>query len=79
MWEEMGQTSSKARIKEKHPNLDSLLQSDLGTKIICDNKDLLYEEAPEAYKNINDVIHDLQTFHLASPILSLKPILNIKP
>ena len=71
--------STKARIREKHDDVSSLLQTKLGTKVLCPNKDLLYEEAPEAYKNIEDIIADLKTFELALPIARLKPIVNIKP
>ncbi len=51
----------------------------LGTKVICPDKDLLYEEAPEAYKDIEHIIADLKQFELAEPIARLTPIVNIKP
>lgn len=75
-WNRQG---TKARIREKHNDLQSLLQTSLGTKVICPNKDLLYEEAPEAYKNVEDIINDLQFFGLAVPIARLRPVVNIKP
>ena len=71
--------STKARLREKHDDIASLLQTKLGTKVLCPNKDLLYEEAPEAYKNIEDILNDLESFGLAKPIARLKPIVNIKP
>jgi release factor H-coupled RctB family protein len=71
--------STKARIREKHNDLQSLIQTSLGTKIVCPDKELLYEEAPEAYKNVEDVIDDLQSFGLAAPIARLRPIINVKP
>lgn len=71
--------STKARIREKHNDLQSLLQTSLGTKVICPDKELLYEEAPEAYKNVEDIINDLQFFNLAKPFACLRPIVNIKP
>jgi len=71
--------STAARVHEKHSDVQSLLQTKLGTKIICPSKELLYEEAPEAYKNIEDIINDLKSFGLAMPIAQLKPIVNIKP
>ena len=71
--------STAARVREKHGDIQSLLQTKLGTKVICPSKELLYEEAPEAYKNIEDVIDDLIFFNLAKPVARLKPIVNIKP
>ena len=71
--------STAARIRAKHDDMSSLLQTKLGTKVLCPNKDLLYEEAPEAYKNIEDIIDDLKSFELAESVARLKPIVNIKP
>ena len=71
--------SAAARVREKHRDAQSLLQTKLGTKVICPNKELLYEEAPEAYKNIEDIIDDLKSFELALPVARLKPLVNIKP
>jgi release factor H-coupled RctB family protein len=59
--------------------MQSLLKTKLGTEVICPDKTLLYEEAPEAYKDIESVIDDLQSFHLASVMAELRPVINIKP
>ena len=71
--------STKERVRAKHGDLQSLLQTKLGTKVVCPNKELLYEEAPEAYKDIEAVIADLQEFGLACPVARLRPVINIKP
>lgn len=71
--------STKERVRAKHGDMQSLLQTKLGTKVICPNKELLYEEAPEAYKDIEAVIADLVSFGLARPIARLRPIVNLKP
>ena len=47
-------------------------------KLICRNKDLYYEEAPDAYKNINQVIQDLEQNNLITVVATLKPLLTIK-
>ena len=71
--------STAARVREKHSDMQSLLQTKLGTKVICPDKELLYEEAPEAYKDIEEIIADLAAFELAKPLARLKPVVNIKP
>ena len=38
-----------------------------------------YEEAPDAYKNIEHVIGDLQSFGLIRVAARFKPLLNCKP
>lgn len=45
--------------KSQFPNPNSLLKTEFDSLLICDNKILIYEEAPNAYKNIEDVVADL--------------------
>ncbi|MGO8699094.1 MAG: RNA ligase RtcB family protein [Limisphaerales bacterium] len=55
-----------------------LLQTGLGSRVVCEERDLLYEEAPEAYKNIGAVIEDLVAAGLISVIATFRPLLNYK-
>ena len=71
--------STRDRIRAKHDDMQQLLKTKLGTDVICPDKTLLYEEAPEAYKDVSTVIEDLQSFKLASVLAELRPIVNIKP
>ena len=45
---------------------------------LCEERDLLCEEAPDAYKNIEDVIHELVDAGLASVIATFRPLLTYK-
>lgn len=47
-------------------------------ELICNNKNLIYEEAPEAYKNIERVIEDLVEFGLIKVVAKLNPIITYK-
>jgi release factor H-coupled RctB family protein len=71
--------NTKAKIKAKTNDISQLYKTKAGSIVVCPNKDLLYEEAPEGYKDINLVIKDLQDFKLAQEIAELRPIVNIKP
>ena len=71
--------STRDRIRAKHDDIQQLLKTKLGTDVICPDKTLLYEEAPEAYKDVSTVIEDLQNFKLAEVLAELRPIVNIKP
>ena len=55
-----------------------LTQTALGSRVICEERNLLYEEAPEAYKNIEAVIGDLINAGLVSVVATLKPLLTYK-
>jgi len=57
---------------------DSLTHTQFGSIVICEDKKLLFEEAPEAYKNIEQVIEDLKTFGLIKVIASMQPVITYK-
>jgi len=50
----------------------------LGSRVICDDRDLLFEEAPEAYKSIDAVIGALQAAGLIKVLARLRPLLTYK-
>ncbi len=56
----------------------SLVQTELGSLVICRDKDLLFEEAPAAYKSIDRVIEDLKEAGLIKVIAVLRPIITYK-
>jgi release factor H-coupled RctB family protein len=55
-----------------------LVQTPLGGRVICEQRELLYEEAPAAYKNIEAVIQDLVDAGLVSVIATFRPLLTYK-
>jgi len=73
-WE---RSSAQAKLKNRYTKSD-LLTTAIGSRVICEDKKLLYEEASEAYKNIDIVIDDLVEAGLATIIASFKPILTYK-
>jgi release factor H-coupled RctB family protein len=46
--------------------------------VICEDRRLLVEEAPEAYKDCGKVVEDLVGFGLATRVASLKPLVTFK-
>ena len=58
--------------------MHQLTQTPLGGRVICEERDLLYEEAPAAYKNIEDVIQELVDAGLVSVIATFRPLLTYK-
>lgn len=57
---------------------DALTTTELGSRVICENKDLLYEEVPNAYKEIEDIVNDLQEFNLIKIVAVLRPLITYK-
>ncbi|MBF0226983.1 MAG: RNA ligase RtcB family protein [Desulfobacterales bacterium] len=69
--------SCKERLSDRF-NAKSLIQTEIGSYVICEDKDLLYEEAPYAYKNIDSVIGELLKADLIEVIATLKPVITYK-
>jgi release factor H-coupled RctB family protein len=63
---------------EKRFKVEQLRRTALGSQVICEQKDLLFEEAPENYKPIKQVLADLVEFGLVKPIAKLRPLLTYK-
>jgi release factor H-coupled RctB family protein len=70
-------SESRLRVRERF-HRDELVQTGLGGRVICEERDLLYEEAPMAYKNIETVIGDLLAAGLVTVIATLRPLLTYK-
>jgi release factor H-coupled RctB family protein len=70
-------SDSRARL-EKRFSAKDLTRTELGSHVICEDKELLYEEAPQAYKNITIVIDDLVTHGLAEVVAILRPLVTYK-
>jgi release factor H-coupled RctB family protein len=70
-------SESRQRARERFHHAE-LVQTSLGGRVICEERDLLYEEAPMAYKNIEVVVQDLVDARLVSVIATLRPLLTYK-
>jgi release factor H-coupled RctB family protein len=70
-------SDSRARL-EKRFSAKDLTRTGLGSHVICEDKELLYEEAPQAYKNITVVIDDLVKEGLVDVAAILKPLVTYK-
>ena len=68
---------SRERFKKKF-SVKDLQQTNMGSCVICEDKNLLYEEAPEAYKDINVVIDDMVSYGIIKVVAVLKPIITYK-
>jgi len=68
---------ARQRMRERF-SVSELAQTTLGGRVVCEERDLLYEEAPAAYKNIEAVIADLVAAGLVSVIAVLRPLLTYK-
>jgi release factor H-coupled RctB family protein len=57
---------------------EDLIRTDLGSTVVCNDKNLMFEEAPQAYKSIGPVVDSLVEHGLVRLIARLKPVLTYK-
>lgn len=67
----------KERLENKYTK-KTIKQTKFGTNVVCKDKKILFEEAPEAYKNIERVIQDLLDANLITVVATLKPVVTYK-
>ncbi len=70
-----GEARARLNARQRPENLQ---KTALGGQVICEDKDLLYDEAPEAYKGIDRVVADLVDAGLCRIIATLRPVLTYK-
>lgn len=66
-----------SRLGHKYKRED-LYRTALGSRVVCGNKELLYDEAPQAYKKCETVISDMVDAGLIEVVAKLRPVLTFK-
>ena len=67
----LGKLGSRVRYED-------LLRTDLGSVVVCNDKALIFEEAPQAYKKVDAVVASLVEAGLAIVIARFKPVMTYK-
>jgi release factor H-coupled RctB family protein len=70
--------SMHGRIRSGRADRAKLSRNPFGGLIVCEDRALLVEEAPEAYKSIDRVITDLVDLGLARVVATFRPLLTFK-
>jgi release factor H-coupled RctB family protein len=73
----MSRSDALRRGKAKH-TVEELRRTPVGSIVVCGDRQLLFEEAPTAYKRIEQVIGDLVSFGLATPVAYTVPLVTYK-
>lgn len=67
----------RSRLENKYTK-ETIKYTRLKGRVVCNDNSLLFEEAPEAYKNIETVIQSLLNNGLITLIAAFKPVLTYK-
>ena len=70
--------SMHGRVSKQKSSLSALRRTEIGSRVICDDKAMLIEEAPMAYKSAASVLADMDVFDVAHHAATLKPIVTFK-
>ncbi len=70
-------TGARQRLEARFSPED-LRRTRFGGRVVALDRNLLYEEAPEAYKNAESVVADLETAGILRVIAVLRPVLTYK-
>lgn len=73
----MSRSDALRRGRAKH-TVEELRRTPVGSVVVCGDRQLLFEEAPTAYKRIEQVIADLAGHGLATPIATTVPLVTYK-
>ncbi|WP_246612405.1 RNA ligase RtcB family protein [Paractinoplanes bogorensis] len=73
----MSRADALRRGKAKH-TVAELRRTGVGSLVVCGDRQLLFEEAPTAYKRIESVIADLVAHELATPLAVTVPVVTYK-
>lgn len=71
-------SSMHGRVRGKKSDISAMERNPFGGRIVCEDRDLLIEEAPLAYKSAESVVADLQTTGVAQPVATMHPLLTFK-
>ncbi len=72
-----GRSDCKGRL-ERLSTPAQLARTRLGSRVICDDRQLIYEEAPQAYKRIDSVVQTLVDEGLITLVARMRPVLTYK-
>ncbi|MGC5031329.1 RNA ligase RtcB family protein [Micromonospora sp. DT229] len=73
----MSRADALRRGRAKH-TVEELRRTPVGSVVVCGDRQLLFEEAPGAYKRIEQVVADLVAHRLATPIATTVPLVTYK-
>jgi release factor H-coupled RctB family protein len=57
---------------------NSLSVTELGSRVICEDSTLMYEEQPAAYKDVDQIVKDLVDFKVVEIVAIMSPLITYK-
>lgn len=70
--------SMHGRVRGKKSDIAAMQRNAFGGRLVCEDRELLIEEAPQAYKSAESVVADLEAMGVARRLGVLSPLLTFK-
>ena len=71
-------SSMHGRVRGKRSDITAMERTQFGGRVICEDRNLMIEEAPQAYKSAQNVVADLAKTGVAETVATLNPLLTFK-
>ncbi|UWR53661.1 RNA ligase RtcB family protein [Phaeobacter inhibens] len=71
-------SSMHGRVRTKKSDIEAMQRTPFGGRILCEDRDMLIEEAPLAYKSAKSVVEDLERTGAAHSVAEFHPLLTFK-
>lgn len=71
-------SSMHGRVRGKRSDIKAMERTSFGGRVICEDRALMIEEAPQAYKSADNVVSDLEATGVVKRIATLNPLLTFK-
>lgn len=71
-------SSMHGRVRAKKSDIEAMQRTSFGGRILCEDRDLLIEEAPLAYKSAKSIAEDLERTGAARSVAEFHPLLTFK-
>ncbi|MEN0065161.1 MAG: RtcB family protein [Myxococcota bacterium] len=73
----MTRTEAMQKLKHRYSRSEAS-RSKLGSRVVCQRSEVLFEEHPDAYKPVEPVVQALIEAGLATPVAELTPLITVK-
>lgn len=70
-------SDAKAKLSRRF-TVAEMTRTKIGSRVVCEDRELIYEEAPQAYKDIHQVVADLRDAGLITVVATLRPLITYK-
>ena len=74
----LSRSKATQTLTRKYPDASGLCVTRLGSRVVCGDRQVLWEEHPDAYKDVGVVVGDLVELGVVRVLAVLRPVVSVK-